>query len=116
MNNLTQSGKLKWISDPQEIGENKKVTFVVSYETGNYQKNAAFELWNDKIDLLKSFSIGDEMDVSFNIDSRSSNRDGQTRVFTNLRAWRVTSGEEKAQKPTPPPVGEPQKQKDDLPF
>jgi len=90
MNNLTQSGKLKWISDPQAIGENKKVTFVVSYEAGNYEKNAAFDLWNDKIDLLKSFSIGDDLDVSFNIDSRSSNRDGQTRVFTNLRAWRIT--------------------------
>ena len=114
MNNLTQNGKLKWISDPQEIGENKKVTFVVSYETGNYQKNAAFELWNDKIDLLKSFSIGDEMDVSFNIDSRSSNRDGQTRVFTNLRAWRITSEatpEEKISKEIAKP-----KKSDDLPF
>ncbi len=113
MNNLTQSGKLKWISDPQEIGENKKVTFVVSYEAGNYEKNAAFDLWNDKIDLLKSFSIGDDLDVSFNIDSRSSNRDGQTRVFTNLRAWRITG----------PIDGQPKEQykkesvkSDDLPF
>ena len=115
MNNLTQSGRLKWISEPQIIGENKKVTFVVSYEAGNYEKNAAFDLWNDKCDLLKSFALGDDLDVSFNIDSRSSNRDGQTRVFTNLRAWRITSEatpEEKTQQAPPPP----QKKNDDLPF
>ena len=114
MNNLTQSGKLKWISEPQTIGDNKKVTFVVSYEAGNYEKNAAFDLWNDKIDSLKSFSLGDDMEVSFNIDSRSSNRDGQTRVFTNLRAWRITSEatpEEKISKEIAKP-----KKSDDLPF
>jgi len=118
MTNLTQSGQLKWISDPQEIGENKKVTFVVSYEAGNYEKAAAFDLWNDKVDLLKSFAVGDSLDVDFNIDSRSyKGKDGGIKVFTNLRAWRITPAEEKTQEePTPPPVGQPQKQNDDLPF
>ena len=114
MTNLTQSGQLKWISDPQEIGGNKKVTFVVSYEAGNYEKAAAFDLWNDKVDLLKSFAIGDSLDVDFNIDSRSyKGKDEQIKVFTNLRAWRITPAEEKTQEKTP--IGEPQKS-DDLPF
>ena len=118
MNNLTQTGQLKWISDPQEIGENKKVTFVVSYEAGNYEKAAAFDLWNDKIDLLRSFAVGNVLHVDFNIDSRSyKGKDGQIKVFTNLRAWRITGAELIAQEePTPPPVGESQKQNDDLPF
>ena len=69
MNNLTQSGELIWISEPEQIGENKKVTFTVAYQAGNYEKKAAFDLWNDKCDLLKSFSIKDNIDVDFNIDS-----------------------------------------------
>ena len=114
MNNLTQTGLLKWISDPQEIGENRKVTFVVSYEAGNYEKAAAFDLWNDKIDLLKSFTIGDSLDVDFNIDSRSyKGKDGGVKVFTNLRAWRITPAEEKVAQEAP---AQPQEQKDDLPF
>ena len=118
MNNLTQSGKLIWISEPQTIKENKKVTFTVSFDAGNFEKKAAFDLWNDKVDLLKSFALGDTLDVDFNIDSRSyKGKDGNVKVFTNLRAWRITPAEEKAaQEPTPPPVGQPQKQNDDLPF
>jgi len=113
MTNLTQSGQLKWISDPQEIGENKKVTFVVSYEAGNYEKAAAFDLWNDKVDLLKSFAVGDSLDVDFNIDSRSyKGKDGNVKVFTNLRAWRITPAEEKVEQEAP---AQPQKS-DDLPF
>ena len=114
MNNLTQTGQLKWISDQQPIGENRKVTFVVSYEAGNYEKAAAFDLWNNKIDLLKSFAVGDRLDVDFNIDSRSyKGKDGGVKVFTNLRAWRITPAEEKVAQEAP---AQPQEQKDDLPF
>ena len=113
MNNLTQSGKLIWISEPQTIGENKKVTFTVSFDAGNYEKKAAFDLWNDKVDLLKSFAIGDSLDVDFNIDSRSyKGKDGGVKVFTNLRAWRITPAEEKVEQEAPV---QPQKS-DNLPF
>ena len=113
MNNLTQSGKLIWISEPQTIGENKKVTFTVSFDAGNFEKKAAFDLWNDKVDLLKSFALGDTLDVDFNIDSRSyKGKDGGVKVFTNLRAWRITPAEEKVEQEAP---AQPQKS-DDLPF
>ena len=113
MNNLTQSGKLIWISEPQTIGENKKVTFTVSFDAGNFEKKAAFDLWNDKCDLLKSFAIGDSLDVDFNIDSRSyKGKDGGVKVFTNLRAWRITPAEKQVAQEAPI---QPQKS-DDLPF
>ena len=115
MTNLTQSGQLKWISDEQPIGENKKITFVLSYEAGNYEKAAAFDLWNDKVDLLKSFAIGDSLDVDFNIDSRSyKGKDGGIKVFTNLRAWRITPAVSKAQEQAPAQHQE--QAEDDLPF
>ena len=115
MTNLTQSGELIWISEPEQIGENQKVTFTVAYQAGNYEKKAAFDLWNDKCDLLKSFSLKDNIDVDFNIDSRSyKGKDGGIKVFTNLRAWRITPAVSKAQEQAPAQHQE--QAEDDLPF
>ena len=106
-------GTLIHVGASEKIGDsNSKLTFVIEY--GNeYPKKAAFDLWNDKIEKLTGFSIGDKLTVSYNIDSRSFKRkDGTTGIITNLQAWKIEGDKQ--------PVKEnamgTAKKADDLPF
>ena len=67
-------GKLVEIFEAQQISDSfKKREFVVEYaENPQYPELIKFELIQDKCSLLDSFSKGNEVDVSFNFDSRES--------------------------------------------
>ena len=108
------TGKLIHVGASEKIGDsNSKLTFVIEY--GNeYPKKAAFDLWNDKMEKIMGFSMGDDLTVSFNIDSRSFKRkDGTSGIITNLQAWRITGDKEQPkQENTMGTV----KKADDLPF
>ncbi len=108
------TGKLIHVSPSEKIGDsNSKLTFVLEYGT-EYPKKAAFDLWNDKMEKLTGHSIGDDLTVSFNIDSRSYKRkDGTSGIITNLQAWRI-SGDK--QEPKQENAMGPAKKADDLPF
>ena len=111
-------GKLIHVGASEKIGDsNSKLTFVIEY--GNeYPKKAAFDLWNDKIEKLTGFSIGDKITVSYNIDSRSFKRkDGTKGIITNLQAWKI-EGDKQPKQEQPQSenaMGQPKKL-DDLPF
>ena len=108
-------GKLIHVSESQKVGDsNSKITFVIEY--GNeYAKKAAFDLWNDKIEKLTGHSIGDDLTVSFNIDSRSFKRkDGTSGIITNLQAWRITGDKQEPKQETA--MGPAKKVDDGLPF
>ncbi len=51
-----------------------------------YPKKVLFSLWSDKIDQ-NPFSIGQEVVVSFDAESREYNG----RYYTELRAWKVSA-------------------------
>ena len=107
-------GKLIHVSESQKVGDsNSKITFVIEY--GNeYPKKAAFDLWNDKMEKIMGYSIGDNLKVSFNIDSRSFKRkDGTSGIITNLQAWRITGDK---QEPKQENAMGTVKKADDLPF
>ena len=84
-------GKLIHVGASEKIGDtNSKMTFVIEYGV-EYPKKAAFDLWNDKMEKLTGYAIGDSLTVSFNIDSRSFNRKDVTKgIITNLQAWKIT--------------------------
>ena len=107
-------GKLIHVSESQKVGDsNSKITFVIEY--GNeYPKKAAFDLWNDKMEKIMGFSMGDDLTVSYNIDSRSFKRkDGTSGIITNLQAWRITGDK---QEPKQENAMGTVKKADDLPF
>jgi len=103
---LEITGTLKQILDP-ESGTSKagkewnKTDFVI--ETADqYPKLVCFTLFGDKTDLISNIKLGDEVDVSFNLESREYNG----KYFHNVNAWKVilkTSGVENNTQANIPP-------------
>ena len=116
MNKLELTGTLIHVTESQKVGDsNSKMTFVMEYGA-EYPKRAAFDLWNDKMEKIVGYSIGDELTVSFNIDSRSFKRkDGTSGIITNLQAWKIEGDKQPKQEPKENAMGQPKKL-DDLPF
>ncbi len=62
----------------------KKQEFVI--ETNDqFPKKICFTLFNDKVALLKGFSEGEDLEVSFDVDSREYNN----KWFHNINAWKI---------------------------
>ncbi|MES2656106.1 MAG: DUF3127 domain-containing protein [Bacteroidota bacterium] len=61
-----------------------------------YPKKVLFSLWSDKIDQ-NPFSIGQDVVVSFDAESREYNG----RYYTELRAWKVSAGGPANSNPAP---------------
>jgi len=96
----------------------KKQEFVIE-TSDQFPKKICFTLFNDKVALLKDFSEGEDLEVSFDIDSREYNN----KWYHNINAWKI---ERLGQRPVeetspsltdndipPEPFNE---QPDDLPF
>ena len=58
---------------------------MVTYQDGNYDKNAAFSCMGERVETIKRYNVGDTVKISFNIESR----EWQDKFFTDLRAWRI---------------------------
>ena len=110
-------GTLIHVGASEKIGDsNSKLTFVIEY--GNeYPKKAAFDLWNDKIEKLTGYSMGDKLTVSYNIDSRSFKRkDGSAGIITNLQAWKIEGDKQPKQENAMGTAKKVNDKDDDLPF
>ena len=122
MSNLSVEGKVKRIHDEQVISDRfKKREFVIETEE-QYPQVLMFQLVQDKTNLIDQFSIGDKVEIFFNLRGREWQKDpsAEIRVFNTLDAWRIQKVE--AIQPTaagdmPPaePVA-PAGPEDDLPF
>ncbi len=76
---------------PKQTGEGKngqwqKQDYVLE-TTGQYPKKVCFNLWGDKVDKF-NLQNGDEVTVSFDIESREYNG----RWYTDVRAWNIQKG------------------------
>jgi hypothetical protein len=81
-----------------EIFETAKVTdtfkkreLVVEYsENPQYPEFIKFEFIQEKCDLLDSYSINDEVDISFNLKGRKwTDPQGTDKYFNTLQAWKI---------------------------
>ena len=77
---------------PEQSGQSKnggwkKQEFVIE-TMEQFPKKACFSAWGDKTDMVKQLLQGDEVLVSFNIESREYNE----RWYTDLRAWKIVKG------------------------
>jgi hypothetical protein len=121
---LSIKGKLAQIlaveSGTSKAGKEwKKQGFII--DTGDqYNPNVCFSLFGeDKIGMLSNFSVGQEIEVSFNLSSREFNG----KWYHNVDAWRITAAENAVPQNAPqqavaaPTIDDmPSDENDDLPF
>lgn len=84
----------------------KKQEFVIETDD-QFPRKVCFTLFNDKSSLIEGFGEGDEVDVSFNLESREFNG----KWYHNINAWKIDRVSGEGNLPEPPPEYTP----DDIP-
>ena len=83
------TGTVKLIQDEQTFGSGfKKREMVVTVEDGKYPQEINLEFVQDKVSLLDSLQVGQEITVTFDIRGREYNG----RYFNNLQGWKIEAG------------------------
>lgn len=102
MSESTLKGAVKLINEVKVISDKFSVReFVVTTPDAKYPQDIIFQATNDKIAILDSIGVGQEVEVSYNLRGREFNG----RYYNTLDAWRVEATGVK-----------PQAEQDDLPF
>jgi single-strand DNA-binding protein len=88
------TGKIKVIQEAKTFDSGfTKREMVVIVEDGKYPQEINIEFVQDKIALLDTLQVGQEVTVTFDIRGREYNG----RYFNNLQGWKiVTKGDETA--------------------
>ena len=83
-------GKVKVVKSTEVISEKfSKREFVVTTED-TYPQDVLFQLTQDKCVLIDGVSVGDEVEVEFNLRGREwTNAQGEVKYFNTLEAWKV---------------------------
>lgn len=107
---------------PEQSGEGRNGTWVkqefVIETTDQYPKKICFSVWGDKTDMVKTLKIGENLKVSFNVESREF----KEKWYTDLRAWKIDKADSNNQGTAPPPpitdedIPPVNEEEDDLPF
>lgn len=91
MEPLKTIGRIKRISDTQQITDTfKKREFVIETDE-QYPQSIGFEVIQDKVSLIEPFAEGELIEVFFNLRGREWQKDSSSpiRVFNSLHAWRI---------------------------
>ncbi|MFA5714040.1 MAG: DUF3127 domain-containing protein [Bacteroidales bacterium] len=84
------------VDGKSERGSWIKQEFVIETLSEQYPKQICFNLWGEKVEELRQFTVEEQINVYFNIESREYNE----RWYTDLRAWRIEKvGEQPQQMP-----------------
>lgn len=95
------TGKIKLIQETQTFNSGfSKREMVVTVEDGNYPQDISLEFLKEKISLLDSLSVGQNVTVSFDIRGREYNG----RYFNNLVGWKIQSDASAADSEPYPPA------------
>tara|TARA_R110000772_G_C13310212_1_gene439989 strand:- start:29522 stop:29869 length:348 start_codon:yes stop_codon:yes gene_type:complete len=112
------TGKIKVINETQTFGTFQKREFVLTTDD-QYPQMIQLELHQDKVDLIDSYNVGDDIKVSINIRGKEwVNPEGVAKYFNSIVGWRIEKVE--AQEPVQeynverPDVNK--AEPDDLPF
>ena len=85
-------GKVKVVGSTVAISEKfSKREFVVVDDTNMYPQDIQFQLTQDKCNLIDSLAIGDQVEVSFNLNGREwVNPKGESKFFNTLDVWKIS--------------------------
>jgi hypothetical protein len=100
---LSVKGKIEQILKPESgvsrAGKEwKKQDFVIETDE-QFPRKVCFTLFGDKVDQVSNIAQGQEVEVSFNLESREYNG----RWYTNANAWKIDQVSEDNNLPEPPP-------------
>jgi hypothetical protein len=107
---LEITGKV-FLTLPEQSGQGKngswiKQEFIVETEE-QFPRKICFSAWGDKVPEVKNLSKGEEIIVSFNVESREFNN----KWYTDLRAWKIAKSGATQTPIDLPPISE-----NDIPF
>src|SRR5690606_30031879 len=123
--NMEISGRIKKTFDEQTFASGFRKKEIVITTQEQYPQDILVEFTQDKIDLLKPLSVGDEVKISINIRGREwINPEGVAKYFNSIQGWRIeklgNEGPALNQYADMPPVTEDylagSDEPDDLPF
>jgi hypothetical protein len=109
MSDSTIKGAIKLINPIKVISDKFSVReFVVTTPDAKYPQDILFQTINDKMDVLESLGVGQQVEVSYNVRGREFNG----RYYNTLDAWKIeVTGSKPSQAST-----QPIELDDDLPF
>lgn len=87
-------GELIEVFDTQEVTATfKKREFAIK-TSGEYPQEIGLEVTQDKVDLLDTFKVGDNITASVNLRGKKwTNPEGVNKYFNTIQAWRVIKNE-----------------------
>jgi hypothetical protein len=86
MSDSTIKGAIKLINPIKVISDKFSVReFVVTTPDAKYPQDILFQTVNDKMDVLESLGVGQQVEVSYNVRGREFNG----RYYNTLDAWKV---------------------------
>ena len=113
---LKTIGKIKRISDIQQITDTfKKREFVIETDE-QYPQKISFQFTQDRTSILDNYSVGQKVEIDYNLRGREwTNPEGVLKYFNTIEGWRIKSLEQAS------PLSESQSETttegdDDLPF
>lgn len=89
---LSFKGNIKLIYDTVQVSDRfKKREFVITETNSPYPQEVIFQLSQEKVDLINEYKVGEEVEVNFNLRGRAwtNPKDGVTRYFNSLEAWKI---------------------------
>lgn len=84
------TGELIEVFDTQDVTATfKKREFAIKTD-GEYPQEIGLEVTQDKVDLLDTFKVGDNITASVNLRGRKwTNPEGVNKYFNTIQAWRI---------------------------
>lgn len=84
------SGTIKLINDTQTFPSGfSKREFVITTEHDKYPQELKFEVVKDRCDLLDQFSVGQKVQLNFDIRGNEY----KDRYYVNLACWKIQAAE-----------------------
>jgi single-strand DNA-binding protein len=109
MSESTIKGAIKLINPIKVISDKFSVReFVVTTPDEKYPQDILFQTVNDKMAVLESLGVGQQVEVSYNVRGREFNG----RYYNTLDAWKIEVTGSKPSQPSTQPI----ELDDDLPF
>lgn len=85
-------GKLHEVYPAKKLTDTfRKREFIIEYsENAQYPQFLKFELLQDNCEMIDNFSIGDELEISFDLSGKPwTNSEGEKVYFNSLRVWKI---------------------------
>jgi hypothetical protein len=92
MNEVTISGKVKFVDEVREFGSNgfRKHQVVVETGDGRWDNPIPVEFTKDHIELSKNLKVGDQVQIQSRINGREwQGKDGVTKWFTSINGFKI---------------------------